>query len=255
MDAERKRALKKSGKAEVARRSAELEAALSASNPAPIGSDQWAANYALATTRERWLQRKRPLLRAKQLRAMFVVQPYESAGWSAHPGAYVMCTVCGSAIPCAVPNRLLYWRSCSCGNAGWRAVLGWTKPIARRPEALIPVKLIGRGEPDSVAREGEALRMPPLPRFSVRQRTRERAAGANYEYDILDGADVIARYWHDFRGDEHGLVFADGRSEDWPPGRRGDFLTGIGPFTVRLSEAALAYLARMRDPRPGPPLD
>lgn len=147
MDPERKRALKKAGKAEIERRSAALQAALSMSNPAPLGSDAWMANHTLATIRERWLRRSRPLLRAKQLHAMFIVQPYESAGWEPSPGSYVMCTICGSAVPCAVPNRFLYWKRCGCGNIGWRAVLGWTRLILRQPESLVPVRLMGRGEP------------------------------------------------------------------------------------------------------------
>jgi hypothetical protein len=244
--AEQKRALKKQGKADVARRSAELQAASSAANPARIGSDEWAVNYQLATARERWLQRKRPLLRATQLQAMFVVLPHDGSGWS-HPGAYVFCTVCGSAIPCAVPNRLLYWRSCGCGNAGWRAMFGWTTWIARRPEVLVPVKLIGRGGAAPTAGPAVEVRIPAPQRFSIRQRPRERTPGANYEYDILDGSDVIAGYWHDFRGDEHGIVFADGRSEDRPVGRPADFIMNGGPFALRLSSAAVAYLTRLRE--------
>lgn len=65
---------------------------------------------------------------------------------------------------------------------------------------------------------------------------------ASYEYEIYDGARLVARYWHDFRGDENGIDFIDGRSEQWP-GRVSDFLTGGGPYPLGLSDAAVAYLA------------
>lgn len=53
---------------------------------------------------------------------------------------------------------------------------------------------------------------------------------------------LVASYWHDFRGDEHGIKFIGGRSEDWPVGQVVDFLQGSGPEPLRLTEKAIEYL-------------
>ncbi|MGA9523943.1 MAG: hypothetical protein WBV82_20950 [Myxococcaceae bacterium] len=53
--------------------------------------------------------------------------------------------------------------------------------------------------------------------------------------DIYRGNVCVARFWHDYRGDENGIVFADGRAEDDPVG---------GPLPLTLSEAAIRYLRR-----------
>jgi hypothetical protein len=81
-------------------------------------------------------------------------------------------------------------------------------------------------------------------RFSIRQLSNRQEAFANYAYEIFDGPCLVATYWHDYRGDEHGIVFVDGRSEEWPVGRVTDFLTGGGPRPLGLSNAAVAYLAK-----------
>jgi hypothetical protein len=82
-----------------------------------------------------------------------------------------------------------------------------------------------------------------LPRFSVRHRDTTRHSSENYEYDILDGQQVVATYWHDFRGDEHGTEFSDGSTEVGPAGRVGDFISDGGPNPLALSDAALEYLS------------
>lgn len=138
MDAERKRQLKALGKAEVERRSAELRASLAEANPAPPGSDAWAAQYRTSTERERWLRKELPVLHRGELESQFVV--VEDDG-----GGYVLCKSCGSAVPSAVPRRWFYGASCACGNIRWRCVLGWRRAFVRDPQALVPVKLIGRG--------------------------------------------------------------------------------------------------------------
>ena len=70
----------------------------------------------------------------------------------------------------------------------------------------------------------------------------KRGSFAAYTYRIYDGARLIARYWHDHRGDEHGIEFVDGRSEGSPVGRMIEFIEGGGPEPLRLSERAVAYL-------------
>jgi hypothetical protein len=70
-----------------------------------------------------------------------------------------------------------------------------------------------------------------------------RAQSEPYRYRIYQGDRLVARYWHDFRGDEHGLEFLDGTSVGCPVGRVTDFLMGGGPEPLRLSTAAVNYLA------------
>ena len=53
---------------------------------------------------------------------------------------------------------------------------------------------------------------------------------------------LIAHYWHDYRGDEHGIEFIDGTKESWPVGRMIDFVEGGGPKPLTLSERAVEYL-------------
>jgi hypothetical protein len=69
-----------------------------------------------------------------------------------------------------------------------------------------------------------------------------RGPSGLYTYRIYDGDHLIARYWHDHRGDEHGIEFIDGRSERSPVGRMIDFIEGGGPEPLRLSERAVTWL-------------
>lgn len=78
--------------------------------------------------------------------------------------------------------------------------------------------------------------------MTIRPAGTKRESFGNYEYEVLDGNDIIARYWHDYRGDEHGIIFSDGESEDWPVGRMIDFITGGGPQPLALSSAAIEWL-------------
>jgi len=52
MDNERRKQLKALGKAEVARRSAEIEAALKAANPVAYGDERWGKNFKRGMRRE-----------------------------------------------------------------------------------------------------------------------------------------------------------------------------------------------------------
>jgi len=47
--------------------------------------------------------------------------------------------------PAALPKKLFYWARCACGKVRWRCVLGWQRGDVRDFDALVPVKLIGRG--------------------------------------------------------------------------------------------------------------
>jgi hypothetical protein len=52
----------------------------------------------------------------------------------------------------------------------------------------------------------------------------------------------VARYWHDYRGDDHGIEFSNGESESCPIGRMIEFVDGGGPKPLTLSAKAIAYL-------------
>ena len=69
-----------------------------------------------------------------------------------------------------------------------------------------------------------------------------RAPLDRHEYRIRKDGRHLAVYWHDHRGDDHGLEFADGTKEAWPVGRVTDFLEGGGPRPLLLSARAVAYL-------------
>ena len=81
--------------------------------------------------------------------------------------------------------------------------------------------------------------------FSIEQIDSERREFGDYRYRIYRDGCLIACYWHDYRGDEHGIEFLDGRSETCPVGQMIDFITGGGPQPLGLSKQAVAYLMEM----------
>jgi len=78
--------------------------------------------------------------------------------------------------------------------------------------------------------------------FRIEHDTVKREGFGNYEYCIYEGDKMIARYWHDYRGDDHGIEFFDGSKESWPVGQMTDFLKGGGPEPLILSDRAVDYL-------------
>ncbi|MBO9829839.1 hypothetical protein J7373_16420 [Xanthomonas sp. A2111] len=76
-------------------------------------------------------------------------------------------------------------------------------------------------------------------RYRIEQEPKRDAFG-NYRYRIYDGIQLVARYWHDYRGDDHGIEFANGKNLPCP-GRMTDFIKGGGPEPMVLSEQAAAY--------------
>jgi hypothetical protein len=69
-----------------------------------------------------------------------------------------------------------------------------------------------------------------------------RESFGEYKYRIYRDGILVAHYWHDYRGDEHGIDFVGGRSEAWPVGRMVEFLEGGGPKPTTLSKRAEAYI-------------
>ena len=143
MDPERKRALKKLGKAEVQRQSDEVRRALDEANPMDASSDAWIRGHKLGTERERWLRKRLPTLHQPQLDALFVVRPYVGTGWVPTPGGYVQCEDCGSALPSMRPKSWFHSTGCRCGNIEWWEILWWRRITVRggTPQAASAVVL------------------------------------------------------------------------------------------------------------------
>lgn len=79
--------------------------------------------------------------------------------------------------------------------------------------------------------------------FTIQADNDKREDFAEYRYRIeLDG-ELVANYWCDFRGDDHGIKFLDGTAVSWPVGSVTAFIQGGGTQPPRLSDAAIAFLA------------
>lgn len=83
----------------------------------------------------------------------------------------------------------------------------------------------------------------PAMNFTVEREPRPEGQW-EYRYKILKDGILFARYWHDHRGDDHGIEFLNGIKESWPVGRMTDFLEGGGPQPLVLSKDAVAYLSK-----------
>ncbi len=78
--------------------------------------------------------------------------------------------------------------------------------------------------------------------YRVERDASERDSFGEYSYHIYKSGRLIARYWHDYRGDEHGIEFVNGITELCPVGQTTDFLEGGGPKPLVLSKRAVAYI-------------
>jgi hypothetical protein len=144
MDAERRRELKRAAKVELEQRSAVVHAALKTANPAPSGSDQWAQGYRVGVERERRLQQSLPILHSDQLAKEFVVHRLPLDVVTSFVGGYVLCSICGSAVPSKLRWKWIYFAGCACGRIRWRCFMWWRRIDVREPQCVVPVKLIGR---------------------------------------------------------------------------------------------------------------
>jgi hypothetical protein len=75
-----------------------------------------------------------------------------------------------------------------------------------------------------------------------RDNSRRREDFGEYRYRIRRDGRLVASYWHDYRGDDHGIEFTNGLKEDSPVGRMIDFVEGGGPQPLKLTGLAIAYL-------------
>ena len=83
---------------------------------------------------------------------------------------------------------------------------------------------------------------PASERFTIRHAETERRDFGNYEYEILDRGNLIARYWHDSRGDDHWLRFVGGTEDVLPSGSMTAFISGGGPTPLSLTDSAKKLL-------------
>ena len=82
--------------------------------------------------------------------------------------------------------------------------------------------------------------------FTVKHIEGTRESFGDYRYGIFEDGQLIAYFWHDYRGDDNGIEFINGISANDPVGSRGDFLLGGGPQPLTLSKRAIAYIIENR---------
>ena len=78
--------------------------------------------------------------------------------------------------------------------------------------------------------------------FTIEHDSSSRESFGPYWYRICEDGCVIARFWHDYRGDENGIVFINGAKENDPLGSRANFFEGGGPKPLALTKKAVEYL-------------
>ena len=78
--------------------------------------------------------------------------------------------------------------------------------------------------------------------FSIEAEGGKREDFAEYRYRIYRDGGLVAKYWVDFRGDDHGIEFVDGSSKSWPVGNVLEFIQGGGSTPVTLTKGAIAFL-------------
>ena len=155
MDIERRRQLKRQGKAEVERRSAESKAqsealisdmiaALSHTGVLPLDPTHLDPDARTRYEREQWVMALRPTIHKEQLHAEFIPLPDPAGKWKQHPLGYVMCKRCHSVLPAIPPERLFYTSSCACGNLQWRRWLWRGKFSMRDSSKALPIGIFAR---------------------------------------------------------------------------------------------------------------
>ncbi len=78
--------------------------------------------------------------------------------------------------------------------------------------------------------------------YRIEQLTQTRGSFDPYKYHIFKNNKLIAEYWHDFCGDEHGIKFKNGFNQGYPVGKVIDFLNGGGSSPITLSPKAIDFL-------------
>ncbi len=141
MDAAEKRRLKKLGKQRVEQQSRDLRQRLAESNPAPVGSDEWALNYKKGTLKEKELRQQQPdIIYGSEVERDFVVNPIEPISHGV-PTFYVQCVHCRDVLH-SCPTRQI---QCSCGRLSITPGERQTTMSAESQTDAKWVRLIGRG--------------------------------------------------------------------------------------------------------------
>lgn len=78
--------------------------------------------------------------------------------------------------------------------------------------------------------------------YKIQQDESRRAPVGEYTYRIYRNEKLVATYWHDHRGDDHGIQFVNGTTDFSFTGRMVDFIEGGGPKPLTLTPQALKYL-------------
>ena len=101
--------------------------------------------------------------------------------------------------------------------------------------------LVGFGE--KRCRKNLPLGVPGFLAFRIEQDDSDgRESFGPYTYRIYDGDRLIARFWHGYRGDDHGIDLLAGTKCDWPFGRFTEFIGGGGPEPLCVTERGVSYL-------------
>lgn len=116
MDKNERKRLKKLGRQQVELRSQQVRAALAAANPAPIASDEWAANYRDQSLRERELRKAPPdYIAPDGANRDWVILPVDESPTSKvslTPTLYFHCGRCGALLHSFAASPVI----CECGN-------------------------------------------------------------------------------------------------------------------------------------------
>ena len=149
MDPVTRRKLKKAGKAEIERRSSELDALLKQSNPANPGDPQWSKNYREVTLKEKQYKKNRArAYPASDVGTEFLLNPVEmdwSRGYLPVPGYYLQCKSCGDVVPMNPEEEL----RCGCEAVVMSPNL---ERVSFNPDMVIAAKLIATSSKDSLSR-------------------------------------------------------------------------------------------------------
>jgi len=156
MDPAKKRRLKKLGKRLVEQQSRELQEHLREANPAPVGSDEWAANYTAGVAHERALRKAPPdRMSESEAAAEYILVPVDMGDrFIGVPTWYVQCSKCRDLLD-SVPSAPV---CCACGALRLSTSDGFPVLQSRFSADAQPcvLRLMGRG----VTPRKESVRRP-----------------------------------------------------------------------------------------------
>lgn len=81
-----------------------------------------------------------------------------------------------------------------------------------------------------------------MSRYIIKQKGSDSEDFGNYKYEIYLGSKLVANYWHDYRGDDHGLYILKIQKDYSPSCRMTEFISGGGPAPLVLTDWAIQYL-------------